>query len=442
MAIVWDANTDYQDMINKAVAKGDYNTAAVAEQQRNAKIQGTGITDRSQTTNYANYLKGDYVGTGTYNDAGLDSYGQQLKSQLEDIYYKGQSLGDQSMMDYAHNAMEEYRKSLGYSGGADGSENIRLNKMDGTAALYPSEIRAATSQESYINDLYKAQQEAALAALKAAYDQNIINVDAAAAKIPQTYQAAKNRSAADAAIASQNFNEYAAASRLNTGAGCQAQLALANQSAANLSSINQAEAQAVTDLETERLRIQTAYQNDIAQAIAEGDLQKAAALYQEAVRVDESLVAQSQAQADENYRAWAANNQFNQANRDFAQAQLDAILAAGGTPPQSLIAASGYDPAYISAMQSYYAPVSYTGGTYTGNATTGNATTGTSKYEALVNMLGYQMNNTATEKTGVATSYSAFKDAVNNAYIRGEITKSQKTDLLENAKLVKYWGIE
>lgn len=50
-------------------------------------------------------------------------------------------------------------------------------------------------------------------------------------------------------------------------------------------------------------------------------------------------------------------------NRESARAELDAILAAGGTPSDALIAASGYSPEYIAAMQAFYAPKSG-GGSY------------------------------------------------------------------------------
>ena len=47
-------------------------------------------------------------------------------------------------------------------------------------------IATPTSQSAYVDSLYEAQRKAALAALKSAYDQNVIDVDAQAAKIPQT----------------------------------------------------------------------------------------------------------------------------------------------------------------------------------------------------------------------------------------------------------------
>ena len=55
----WDANTDYQAIINSAVANGDYQTAAKAEQLRNQKITATG--GNYNTTNmYTGYLDIDY----------------------------------------------------------------------------------------------------------------------------------------------------------------------------------------------------------------------------------------------------------------------------------------------------------------------------------------------------------------------------------------------
>ena len=95
---------------------------------------------------------------------------------------------------------------------------------------------------------------------------------------------------------------------LNSGAGGQAALAMTNQNTANQNTINTQQANAVNDLDTTRLKISTAYQNDIAQAIAQGDTARAQALYQEAVRVDNGLVQQSMSQADENYRYWATNS--------------------------------------------------------------------------------------------------------------------------------------
>ncbi len=55
----YDKNVDYQDLINKAVANGDYASAAAYEQQRNAKIAdmnaaGTNSSNYKQTNLYSN----------------------------------------------------------------------------------------------------------------------------------------------------------------------------------------------------------------------------------------------------------------------------------------------------------------------------------------------------------------------------------------------------
>jgi hypothetical protein len=92
----------------------------------------------------------------------------------------------------------------------------------------PPTLPSANSAEQYIKELYAAQQEAILQAYKTAYDANVNTLDAAAAKIPAQYQAARNRAAAQSEIQKANFNEYAAASGLNSGAGGQAMLAMSN----------------------------------------------------------------------------------------------------------------------------------------------------------------------------------------------------------------------
>lgn len=61
MAISYKRDTDYQKKINQAAAIGDNTAAAVYEAQRNAKIQGEGLTGVSQTNRYADYLPDESV---------------------------------------------------------------------------------------------------------------------------------------------------------------------------------------------------------------------------------------------------------------------------------------------------------------------------------------------------------------------------------------------
>lgn len=259
-----------------------------------------------------------------------------------------------------HQQAEQIRSGYGYSGGGDGSQYIptgsTASSVIGAGVQFPNGYTAAqltgpTSQEEYVNKLSEAQKEQALAALKSAYDQNVIDVDAAAAKIPEIYKAAREDSARDSAIQKANFNEYAAASGLNSGTGSQAELSRSIAQQNNLSSISQAEASALKDVETQRLKLKTQYQNSIAEAIANGDLQRAQLLYQEAVRVDEGIVQTALNQADENYRAWQSQYMVQNDKNSFMQTMADNLAAYGDF---SGYKALGYSDAQIAQMQAYF----------------------------------------------------------------------------------------
>lgn len=171
-----------------------------------------------------------------------------------------------------------------------------------TAATLPS----ATSQEAYINALYDANEQKKRAALEAQYTANVGTLDQQAAKIPGQYAAAANQAAAQAAVNRAGFNEMAAASGLNTGAAGQAALAQNNALLGAVSEIRRNQADALNDVEAQRVALQQQYQAAIKEAIANNEADRAAALYNEAKRVDESLVSTAVNQATENYRAWQA----------------------------------------------------------------------------------------------------------------------------------------
>lgn len=201
---------------------------------------------------------------------------------------------------------EERRAKYGYSGGADGASNnpVLLKPQNYSAAALPS----ATSAQQYIRDMYAAQREAVLQAYKTAYDAGMNALNAAAAKIPAQYQAARNQAAAQSELQRANFNEYAAANGLSSGAGGQAMLAMGNELQGDLSTISMAESDTLSGLEQERTQLAALYQNDIAQAIADGKLEEAYALYEEFIRVDNSIVDTARDQALENEKAWEAFN--------------------------------------------------------------------------------------------------------------------------------------
>ena len=70
----YDNAVDYMALINEAVAQGNYQQAAIYEQQRNAKIAGEGLA-YEQTSNYVGYLPGGNAGGQEQTNQGAVSSG-------------------------------------------------------------------------------------------------------------------------------------------------------------------------------------------------------------------------------------------------------------------------------------------------------------------------------------------------------------------------------
>ena len=217
-----------------------------------------------------------------YNDAIMNNADKQKIAALGEQWQAAQKAGNQGGMNEAHEQAEMIRKKYGYSGGGDGSGF----KIVGNNTVLPE----AKDQSESINKIYDAQQKAKTDALKAAYDQNMADYDAQAAKIPQTYNEARRQVSTQADISRANLNEQMAGSGINVGAGSQLALSQQNSRNAAMGKVSTAEADALSDLEAQRQKVKTAYQNAVAQAISENDAARAKALYTEAQRVDNSIV--------------------------------------------------------------------------------------------------------------------------------------------------------
>ena len=217
-----------------------------------------------------------------YNDAIMNNADKQKIAALGEQWQAAQKAGNQGGMNEAHEQAELIRKKYGYSGGGDGSGF----KIVGNNTVLPE----AKDQSESINKIYDAQQKAKTDALKAAYDQNMADYDAQAAKIPQTYNEARRQVSTQADISRANLNEQMAGSGINVGAGSQLALSQQNSRNAAMGKVSTAEADALSDLEAQRQKVETAYQNAVAQAISENDAARAKALYTEAQRVDNSIV--------------------------------------------------------------------------------------------------------------------------------------------------------
>lgn len=167
-------------------------------------------------------------------------------------------------------------------------------------------LPGATSQEQYINAIYDADRRAQEAGLRSAYEQNMADLDYQASQIPRTYNAAADDAAVQAAIARANFNQSAAGSGLNTGAAGQVALSQNNNYLRNVNAIRTAQAEATQKLALQRQQQEAQYKSAINAAIAQNDLARAQALYQEAKRVDEANMNRAAQQAQMDWTVWNA----------------------------------------------------------------------------------------------------------------------------------------
>lgn len=138
-----------------------------------------------------------------------------------------------------------------------------------------------TSRVQAINDMYAAQQKALEEQYKAAYDQQMSDAQAAADKIPGTYQTQANDLAVQYERNRRNLNQQAAGNGLNTGTGSQMALALGSQWQRDYGGVKQAQADAQAEADRQMVDLKAQYESQVAAAIAQNDFQKAAALIDE-----------------------------------------------------------------------------------------------------------------------------------------------------------------
>ena len=156
----------------------------------------------------------------------------------------------------------------------------------------------ANSQEELIRKMYEANLASNKSQLESDYNQNLSDLGAEESKLGQIYYEQQRQAQAESDRNRQAFQEYANARGLNSGTGGQAELAQSNQLSANLNALRQSEAEKRAEVERQRQLLGQQYQQAIQKAQADNDLNLAKALYEEAVRVDESITSAAQADAD------------------------------------------------------------------------------------------------------------------------------------------------
>lgn len=269
----------------------------------------------------------NYTPTGSYLDQGLTADEKAKVDAISKQWFAAMAQGDKKKADALHAQAEYIRAQHGYSGGTDGSEYHGLEAEEGK--LFLPTLPTYTPQIDQTNSLYDAALSKSKAALEAAYNSSKLALEQAKAKIPATYQAKANTVAANAEKEKQAFNEQAAHSGLNTGTGSQVQLSMANQAMADQASIRAAEANALQDAENQLSALYVEYQGNIAQAIANNEYDRAAALLAEYKQAAQSVVDVASDQAYLNLSYTQNNTSVNNTNYDRLVSMAEALAAVG-----------------------------------------------------------------------------------------------------------------
>ena len=225
----------------------------------------------------------------------------------------------------------------------------------------------ANSQEELIRKMYESNLDSNKSQLESDYNQNLSDLGAEESKLGQIYYEQQRQAQAESDRNRQAFQEYANARGLNSGTGGQAELAQSNQLSANLNALRQSEAEKRAEVERQRQLLGQQYQQAIQKAQADNDLNLAKALYEEAVRVDESINSAAQADAD---RALQIFNMLN--NTALSAAGAYASKSGDMSLYEKLLAGdstSELEDLYNKAQQ-----IASTGGYYSGGGGGGSGT--------------------------------------------------------------------
>ena len=284
-----------------------------------------------------------------YDEQFLNDEQRKRLRAFTDAWNEANARGDQAGMEAAHAAAERVRAEANYSGTRDGSGYVGFDAAGGggqsagnggawsggqnagSGVYSPAQLTGYRAGVREVNDLYDAARERKLAQLKTAFDRSVEALRAERAELPGVYDSQKNAAAAQSEMAGRNFNEYAAASGLNSGTAGQAALARSNQLQGDLAALGRQEAAEQADIARRETQLRTQYADDVAAAVAQGEYDRAAALLEEYRRAETSRVDTAREQADENYRAWQAGVSAAQtaekARRETAQTQAEAESA-------------------------------------------------------------------------------------------------------------------
>lgn len=265
---------------------------------------------------------GNYIPMGTWNDQGLSESDKAKIESLQAAWEQANMRGDDALKQQLHAAAQAIREKYGYSGGGDGSMYLPIELPEGhlpNVGLPSVTLPSYEAQIDPTNNLYDAALDAAIAGLQNAYDQSRLEIEHAMSGIPQQYQDQRNAVAAQSERDRLRWNEYAAATGLGSGVNGQASLAFSTQLQNGLGSLRRGEADAIADMQLQLNQLEVSYQNSIAEAIANNEYERAAALLEEYRQQAQSVVDTAQLQAQLDTDRWLNQAYLDQDIADFNQ---------------------------------------------------------------------------------------------------------------------------
>lgn len=361
----YDKNTDYQEKINQAVAEGNYQAAALYEQQRNEKIAGEGM-NYQQTSNYSQYLNngngggsgGSWVGgnagyQGQYNPSKDYDYAANLQQLMNagysDADYLERLLNERTLKAMDNAALGQYANDAFSTEVRNYINNLRANQFDLDSILAKIE-GAIGPAPSYSSDWDDTKNLLAQAALDMKYE-DWANSD--------QYKALADRYGQQGKLSMQDLLGQVA-SRTGGLASSYAATVADQQYNDYMAQLEEVARQMYAGERSDAIQnAQMAYD------FADSDYQR----YLDQLAQyngDRSYAYQvlSDALAQSNYnREWQntlEQQEYNrgQASRNEAQQRIENFIAAGGSTANldpALVESSGYSAAELAALEQYYA---------------------------------------------------------------------------------------
>ena len=333
--ILGGLKTAAANAVKNATSNNQQSASAPASSVANAQ---SASVPESRVQNSVASAPSSYTPMGTHNDATvkqLSAMDTERIAGLSNQWHAATAAGNSAEAAEAHRQAEAIRAAYNYSGGADGSDYIgimgaganRSPAVGGWQMQSPT-LPQPNSYEQAIRDMNEAYQQQQLAGLRNAYDNSVVNLDRAEAQIAPTYQNARNQTAAVNAQNTRAMNEAFAARGLNTGASGQAALAQNSVLQRDMTTLNESEAEAISEIQLQRRTLENEYQFAIENAKATGNYQLAQNLLSEWQRYDGALMSTAMNQfgvdlqaANFNYGIYNDDRNFNANRADAAFSQ-------------------------------------------------------------------------------------------------------------------------